>query len=187
VGTLLDHWGPWTVDDVLALREHPHGHRYELLDGSLLVTPGPGVRHQRASFNLHTALASAAARAAAEVEVFGAVAVRVPSGLLVPDLVVVKACAVADDPPYVDAAAVVLVVEVVSPDRRRWDLGIKPGLYAEAGIARYWRVEVEPAPAVVAGVLTETGYVDTTVSPGTTATVDEPFPITLDPAVLIRR
>lgn len=44
--------GPWTVADVLALPED-RTTRYELLRESLVMSPAPGVRHQRASFRLH--------------------------------------------------------------------------------------------------------------------------------------
>src|SRR3970040_1505123 len=35
----------WTREQVLALPDD--GNRYELVDGELLVSPGPGLRHQR--------------------------------------------------------------------------------------------------------------------------------------------
>ncbi|MGA4841297.1 Uma2 family endonuclease [Streptomyces sp. G45] len=41
----------------------------------------------------------------------------------------------------VPAANVVLAVEIVSPGSRNSDYFLKPGMYAEAGIASYWRVE----------------------------------------------
>ncbi|MGH3764662.1 MAG: hypothetical protein ACRDS0_31815 [Pseudonocardiaceae bacterium] len=43
---LLDHAGPWTEQDFLAL---PEDRRIELLDGELLVSPSPRRRHQRLS------------------------------------------------------------------------------------------------------------------------------------------
>jgi Uma2 family endonuclease len=48
-------WGrPLTRDDLEALPDD--GHRYELLDGALLVTPAPGFRHQRTVVRLSAAL-----------------------------------------------------------------------------------------------------------------------------------
>ncbi len=41
-------------------------------------------------------------------------------------------------------ADVGLVVEVVSPSSRRTDRFAKPGEYADAGIAVFWRLETEP-------------------------------------------
>jgi hypothetical protein len=44
-------WGrPLTRDDLESLPDD--GHRYELLDGALLVTPAPTPRHQRAVMGL---------------------------------------------------------------------------------------------------------------------------------------
>ncbi|GAA1909626.1 hypothetical protein GCM10009837_37440 [Streptomyces durmitorensis] len=50
----------------------------------------------------------------------------------------------------IPAEKVVLAVEVVSPGSRKDDRFLKPGMYAEAGIAYYWRVERgdEIAPVV---------------------------------------
>ncbi|MEE1930992.1 hypothetical protein V1J52_22905 [Streptomyces sp. TRM 70351] len=46
MGVAIDHTGPWTVADVLALPED-RTIRYELLGASLLMSPAPGIRHQR--------------------------------------------------------------------------------------------------------------------------------------------
>lgn len=49
------HPDPFTVDDVSALPED--GMRHELLDGTLLVSPPPSVRHQFAAHRLVQILA----------------------------------------------------------------------------------------------------------------------------------
>ena len=53
---------PWgaslTVDDLEALGDD--GHRYELLDGTLLVTAAPNLHHQRAVVRLWRLLDAAA-------------------------------------------------------------------------------------------------------------------------------
>lgn len=82
-----DHTGPWTVADVLALPED-RTMRYELLGESLIMSPAPGIRHQRASFRLHVALDTAARAVGAPVEILEGVNVVLPSGLVAPDLVV---------------------------------------------------------------------------------------------------
>ncbi len=48
---LLDHVGPWTERDYLALPEDRR--RIELLDGGLLASPAAGGRHQRLSSHLN--------------------------------------------------------------------------------------------------------------------------------------
>src|ERR1035437_9648886 len=90
---LVDHNGPWTADDVEALPDAGDHARFEVYEGGVLVvSPAPGVGHQRASYWLHRALAQAAIAAGADVEVLEAVNVALPGGkLLVPDVVVVAA------------------------------------------------------------------------------------------------
>ncbi|MFH8586485.1 hypothetical protein ACH4GP_19095 [Streptomyces celluloflavus] len=46
-----EHQGPWTIDDVLALPEDARS-RIELVGGSLVMSPSPGIPHQRASRRL---------------------------------------------------------------------------------------------------------------------------------------
>ncbi|MFF2438773.1 Uma2 family endonuclease [Streptomyces sp. NPDC058107] len=141
----LDHTGPWTVDAVLALPED-RTVRYELLGESLVMSPAPGLRHQRASYRLHVALDTAARAAGAPVEILEAINVTLPSGLVVPDIVVADAGATSEDAVSIDADAVQLVVELVSPGNKTMDRKFKPMLYAEAAIPHYWRLEFDPAP-----------------------------------------
>ncbi|MEV7418348.1 Uma2 family endonuclease, partial [Streptomyces sp. NPDC089919] len=79
VAGIAGHHGPWSVADVLGLPED-RSVRYELLGESLLMSPAPGLRHQRAGFRLHVALDAAARAAGAPVEVLEAVNVTLPSG-----------------------------------------------------------------------------------------------------------
>ncbi|HEX6681521.1 MAG TPA: Uma2 family endonuclease [Candidatus Limnocylindrales bacterium] len=59
-----------------------------------------------------------------------------------PDIVVVMADAVTSmDQTWYPVGAVVLAVEVVSPDSEERDRHRKPHLYADAGIKHFWRVE----------------------------------------------
>ncbi|MEU0302770.1 Uma2 family endonuclease [Streptomyces sp. NPDC006175] len=182
-----DHTGPWTVADVLALPED-RTTRYELLGESLVMSPAPGVRHQRASFRLHVALDAAALAVGAPVEILEGVNVVLPSGLVVPDLVVADAGATADDPVTVDVEAVQLVVELVSPGNSTMDRKVKPMLYAEASIPHFWRLEFDPAPMLVIYELQDGRYVErTTALAGATTHLDAPFPLAIDPAGLSRQ
>ncbi|MGW1375676.1 Uma2 family endonuclease [Streptomyces sp. NPDC002446] len=180
------HHGPWTVDDVLGLPED-RSVRYELLGESLVMSPAPGLRHQRASFRLHVALDEAAGAAGAPVEVLEAVNVILPSGLVVPDIVVADAGATAEDGVSIDADAVQLVVELVSPGNKTMDRKLKPLLYAEAAIPHYWRLEFDPAPRLIISELDGGRYVErATALPGVVTGVKEPFPFEIDPAALTR-
>jgi Uma2 family endonuclease len=56
VMTTLPQSRPLSVADFEALREQDDGHRYELVDGALIVTPSPIFTHQRAVVRLVRAL-----------------------------------------------------------------------------------------------------------------------------------
>jgi len=173
---------PWTVEALYALPED--GMRHELLDGTLLVTPPPSVTHQVVAYRLRQVLAAAAPP---DVEVIEAVGVAVPSGLLVPDVVVARAAAVHAGPLYLEAADVLAVVEIVSPSSRAADRRWKPEAYAEAGIVVFWRVELEAegGPEVTAYVRTAGEWVEASrVGAGETATINVPFPVRVAPQVL---
>ncbi|MFB7294185.1 Uma2 family endonuclease [Actinacidiphila glaucinigra] len=181
-----DHYGPWTVDDVLALPEDSRN-RIELVGGALLMSPNPGVPHQRASHRLHVLLAAAIEAVDAPFEVLEAVNVIVPDGLLIPDLVVADVDAAAEAGATLSAHDVAVAVEIASPSTRVTDRKMKPALYAAAGIPHYWRLELEPAPRLFLGHLEAGAYTDRMVQAGETTAVTEPFPLDIDPARLIRR
>ncbi|KAA6214556.1 Uma2 family endonuclease [Streptomyces albofaciens JCM 4342] len=184
-----DHYGPWTVEEVLALGED-RGQRRELVGEALLLSPAPGTKHQRASFRLASLLDAAIASVGAPAEVLGAVNVILPDGLFIPDIAVVDAAAADQDPVNFDAEAVLLVAEIVSPSSsgRRTDRLLKPPYYAEAGIEHLWRLELEPTPALVVCELENGRYVERAVAEaGRTTLIEKPFPVEVDPGALVRR
>lgn len=179
--TAAEHHGPWTLDDVLALPEDPRN-RIELVGGALLMSPSPGVPHQRASRRLLLLLNTAIETASAPFEVLEAVNVVIPDGLLIPDLVVADADAAAVAGVTLHAADLVLVVEIASPSTRVAERKMKPALYAAAGIPHYWRLELEPAPRLYLGHLDRGSYTDRLVQAGETTAATEPFAFDIDPA-----
>jgi Uma2 family endonuclease len=172
---LLDHVGPWTEAEFLAL---PEDRRIELLDGELLVSPSARRAHQRLSSRLWSALDAAATPGH---EVLEAINVRVgPGRILIPDLAVVTDTG-ADDV-VADAAAVALVVEIASPGSVAADRAIKPALYAAAGIPGYVRVDLG-GDGVGAAVYRLAGgryVVSARVPSGERLSLTEPFPVELD-------
>jgi Uma2 family endonuclease len=67
-----------------------------------------------------------------------------------PDLLVLSAAAETGvDQTSYPVEAVLLAVEVVSPESQKRDRKIKPVLYAEAGIPHFWRVEENDGQPVV--------------------------------------
>ncbi|MGW4160521.1 Uma2 family endonuclease [Streptomyces sp. NPDC004788] len=181
------HYGPWTIEQVMALGED-RGERRELMGEALLMSPAPGFKHQRASSRLWSLLDAAVQAAGVPAEVLEAVNVVLPDGLFIPDIVVVEAAAAAEDPVTVDAEAVLLVVEIVSPSSsgRRTDRLLKPPYYAEANIEHLWRLELEPVPALVVSELVDGRYVERTVAEaGQETSIDAPFPLKVDPGRLV--
>jgi Uma2 family endonuclease len=175
----------WTIDDLLSLPDD--GHRYEIIDGSLLVSPAPPLRHQVAADRLADMLL-AAAPDGDDVVTATAVDIAATSPGLgpqapVPDIVVVGPGAWERPGPYVQPPDVLLLVEVESPRTSR-DRILKPHLYAAAGIPAYWRVELD-GPAIVMHVLEDGVYREVgTVRSGQNTVVDVPFRVELRPAEL---
>jgi Uma2 family endonuclease len=126
-------WGrPLTRADVRELPDD--GHRYELLDGMLLVSPSPTHRHQRAVTRLGLLLGNACP-SDQELLVAPFDVVLADDTVLQPDLLVADVCDLADARVPL---APHLVVEVLSPSTRRVDLLLKRSRYEAAGVPAYW-------------------------------------------------
>jgi Uma2 family endonuclease len=173
-------WGrPLTRQD---LRDVPDdGHRYELLDGLLLVSPSPRRLHQRAVTRLGLLLGNACP---ADLELLLAPfdVVLADDTVLQPDLVVTARSDLDPDPvPPVPE----LVVEVLSPSTRRVDLLLKRSRYEAAGIPSYWMVDPEE-PSVTVLELLGQSYVETARVVDTQAVeVDHPYPLAFVPRALV--
>lgn len=76
----------WEPDDLPKLPDD--GHRYEIVDGHLRMSPSPPWRHNTAAFELGVVLKSAAPPELAVVVPAGGV--LTPRACLIPDLAVVK-------------------------------------------------------------------------------------------------
>lgn len=182
---VLEHGlGPWTFDDLLALPESLW--RYEIVDGSLLMTPPAGRRHERVTDGVRTVLKT---HAPADYRVWGPLGVDIDPTYLIPDLVVIREEAALLDEDNAKPSDLVLVVEVVSPGSVSTDRILKPAKYAAAGIPNFWRVETRPETSLAAytlpagaGVYTELG----TWFAGETAHLTTPFGLTIPIADLER-
>ena len=172
---------PWTVDD---LAELPDGNRYEILDGSLIMSPAPDSLHGRVT----TLLARLLDRAAPTHLMISAagfgVAVQDGRGYCVPDIVALVETALDRRVQALNPADVPLAVEVVSPTSSSRDHVSKRHEYAAAGIRHYWIVDPDKRTLTVLTLNNRGVYYEevTVVAAGERFETDDPFAISLDPA-----
>jgi Uma2 family endonuclease len=120
----------------------------ELIDGGLILVNPQRLFHLRTVRRLEIGLL---ATVPASLEVLREMSVVLgewhrPE----PDISIIEATAIGDgSQTWYPASAVHLVIEVVSPESRKRDRTRKPQLYAEAGIANFWRVEEQDDRPVV--------------------------------------
>ena len=167
----------WTVADLAQLPED--GLRYELVDGTLLVSAAPNKAHQRAIGRLFLQLSAACP---ADLEVFLAPTDYQPTDTrsLQPDLLVVTR---ADPGDAAVTTPLALAVEVLSPSSRSIDLVLKRALYEQAGVLAYWVVD-PLVPSVTVWTLLDGTYGDPFVLLEPTD-LTAPFPIRVVPADLV--
>ena len=103
-----------------------------------------------------------------------------------PDVVVLSVENYGDGDRRLDAADVLLVVEVVSPGSERTDRVVKPAEYARAGIAHYWLVELGDPFSLTAFELVDDVYKHVEGGTGTVE-LTRPVPLTFDLDALLRR
>jgi Uma2 family endonuclease len=170
-----------TWDDLQAIPDEAH-HHYELIEGQILMSPSPDLRHQRSVFNLAIAL-RAAVSPDLEVVLSPFDFVPEPGTSLQPDVRVIRR-GTAEQKRTIKAP--VLAAEVLSPSSRTTDLTTKRALYARFGVEHYWIVD--PAePSIVMLQLGRAGeYLEVATSHGDTElVVSEPVSVRITPAALL--
>ena len=177
--TALPFARPLTRADLEAMPDD--GHRYELLDGVLLVSPAPRWPHQDVLGNLYVLLKLACPPGLAVGLAPFAVAFADDTELQ-PDIFVARRSDITERdlpvPPL-------LCVEVLSPSTRRFDLLLKRDRYQEAGVPSYWLVDPD-GPVVTVLELHDGVYEQVAVvRPGDEHQVALPFPVRLAPAALV--
>lgn len=168
-----------TRDDLDAMPDD--GHRYELIDGVLVVSPAPVFRHQIAVGNMHLLLRAAASEDLIVLMAPFDVALS-DDTVMQPDLLVARRSDfTARDLPTSPA----LAVEVLSPSTRAFDLLVKKDRLQRAGCKHYWVIDPQ-LPAVSAWRLVDGVYVEAGMAVGDeTLQLDAPFAVSLTPAEII--
>jgi Uma2 family endonuclease len=174
-------WGaPLTEQDLPAMPED--GHRYELIDGVLLVTPAPNIAHQTVVTSLVGLLLGA--RHPEHRVLVAPCDVRFAATTVVqPDVLVARR---GDLGVARIETAPLLVVEVQSPSTRHLDLGTKRLAYEAAGVPAYWLVDPD-GPSLTVLHLEDGRYVEAATVTGEEAfDATFPFPVRVVPAALLQ-
>lgn len=182
MGTMsITEVGVYTVEDLYAFREQRGDVTVQLIEGELIVSPGPSVQHQDVLVELLVILRSAVPE---DLKVVPApLDLRAGERTVIqPDLMVIprslRSGSEVGIPP-------VLAVEILSPSSRRTDLVLKPEALARSGCQHYWVVDPRlPAIRVfrlVDGVL----VTDQVVEGEALLSTAVPFAVDLRPADLV--
>ena len=133
--------GCWTYDDYAALPDD--GHRYEIINGVLYMSPAPSTEHQNA-VSWFTAILKIHIQGGGFGFVFSSpIDVQLQPQLdpVQPDVVVILRANRAIITSRLIAGAPDLVIEVASPSTANHDRREKLDAYAAAGVREYWIAE----------------------------------------------
>lgn len=178
--TMLPHGRPLTYVDLELMPDD--GHRYELIDGTLIVTPAPTRRHQRVSSRLFTKLQASLPD--------DLLLVAAPTDVRLADATVFQPDLLVVDDAEFDRLDVPLqprlVVEILSPSTSSIDRLLKFNKFQAAGCPSYWIVDPDE-PRLTAWDLVDGTYVCTGDVAGEDSwTSTLPYAVTVTPASLIR-
>ncbi len=184
--TIAEAWPRYgqefTIDDLDKMPDD--GHRYELLDGTLIVSPAPGPLHQRIVAVLIVLLELACPE---DLVVFPNVNVRLAAAsALEPDAVVAR-------PSDVRGARLIhaplLVTEILSPDSAMRDLNLKKAAYERFGVPSYWVIDPDlDRPALRAFELRDGAYAEVAhVTGDQVFRAQRPFGVEVVPSRLVAK
>ena len=165
---------PFTRADLSEMPDD--GHRWELIDGALIVTPAPSEPHQDAVLGLAILLRQACPPELKAIVAPFDIALS-DSTVMQPDVLVARRT----DITFRDLpTAPVLAVEVLSPSTRHIDLMLKRARFEVAGCGSYWVVDPLD-PSITAWDLDDGKYVEVGYAKG-----DDVFEAQLPFAVSVR-
>jgi len=169
---------PLTRDDLDRMPDD--GHRYELIDGVLLVTPAPSWRHQTVSAGIYRTLFDACPP---DLQVLFAPfdVVLAQDTIVQPDLLVARR---GDFTEHDLPGPPLLAVEVLSPSTRRFDLMLKWSRYEAAGCQAYSVVDPD-TPSLIVWEMHDGAYAQVAKVTGEQeARLTSPYDVTVVPANL---
>ncbi|MFT7837469.1 Uma2 family endonuclease [Saccharothrix sp. BKS2] len=171
---------PYTVEDLEGMPDD--GHRYELIDGVLIVGPAPGFRHQKVVVKLVGQL-DAACPETMHVLMAPFALRPSPSTELQPDVLVARD----EDLTEKDLpVAPLLAVEVLSPSTALNDLNNKKAAYERMGVPGYWVVDPHELKLIVFELDVRGCYELVAEVKGEDAfEATLPFPVRIVPATLL--
>ncbi|MFL6121046.1 Uma2 family endonuclease [Actinophytocola sp.] len=176
----IAHGRPFTVDDLEGMPDD--GNRYELIDGTLIVSPAPGLGHQTVVGEVYVALRAACPQSMHTL--VAPFAVR-PSHIteLQPDVLVGRK---EDFTKKLLPVAPVLAVEVFSPSSVLNDLNYKKAAYQRLGVPNYWVIDPVD-PTLTAFELDDAGVYRKAaeVKGSDVFETQRPFPVRIIPADLL--
>lgn len=133
--------GNWTYEMYAALPED--GHRYEIIQGMLMMSPAPEMAHQGVVSLIHNYLFNQIFSTNRGLVFTGPVDVVLsPQKVVQPDVLVLLADHLDQMQEKCIRGAPDLVVEVISPGSFTYDRMVKHDLYEQAGVSEYWLVNV---------------------------------------------
>jgi Uma2 family endonuclease len=164
------------------------GHRVELIDGQIVVSPVASRRHSVAIDRLIKQLFNVTLEHSWEFHTNLTVHVPATRERLIPDLMVAPADAPAYDDNELLASGVLLVAEVVSPSTRRRDRVAKPRAYGQGGVPLYLLIDefADPPAVILSSQPGEHGYERSQAAQaGQPLELPEPFGLSLDTKLLL--
>jgi Uma2 family endonuclease len=176
----------FTIDDLDALENNGDARRFEIIDGSLRVSPPPYYQHSLVEGRLLRTLGAQLPRDVDVLPGAGIHHVTETTRWLVPDSVMVRSEVAARGPKFLGPDDVLLVVEVVSPSSVTHDRTTKRALYAGMGIEHYWIIEQTTELRLTALRLKGPEFEEVAVfGRGDTVELTEPFPVRFRLAELV--
>lgn len=185
---LTEPWphGLLTLEDWDALPPY-EGFRLELVEGVLTPMAAPRSWHQNTGTNLPYRTDEQLPH---DLIALSGVAILLsdpPPTVRIPDMIVTLTAAHEANPSRFDAADVRLVVEILSDGTRKVDRILKSAEYAEAGVPRYWILDIDGAVTLVSYLLVDGAYELVGEFTGTAQLDLDGYPVTLDLEALVRR